>query len=272
MVLWSQCNPTVINCAFEDNSAGWRGGGMKNWTGCDPTVINCLFAGNSAGSAGGTVPGGGGMFNFYGGSSPTIINCTFTGNSAVGSGNGGGIYNYWSGTSAGVYNCILWGNSPNQIVLGSGTTITVRYSDVQGGWYGTGNIDADPLFVDSASDDYHLSPGSPCIDAGSNTYVPAGVTTDLDGNPRLVDDPDTPDTGYGTPPIVDMGAYEYQTEVCFGDLDGDDDIDLSDLATLLANYGTTSGAAYEDGDLDGDGDVDLSDLAALLAVYGTTCP
>ncbi len=58
---------------------------------------------------------------------------------------------------------------------------------------------------------------------------------------------------------------------CFGDLDGDDDVDLADLAILLANYGTPSGAEYEDGDLDADGDVDLSDLAALLAVYGTTC-
>jgi hypothetical protein len=28
---------------------------------------------------------------------------------------------------------------------------------------------------------------------------------------------------------------------------------------------------YWDGDLDCDGDVDLSDLAALLAAYGTTC-
>jgi hypothetical protein len=32
-----------------------------------------------------------------------------------------------------------------------------------------------------------------------------------------------------------------------------------------------SGALYEDGDLDADGDVDLIDLARLLAVYGTTC-
>ena len=61
------------------------------------------------------------------------------------------------------------------------------------------------------------------------------------------------------------------TPVVFGDLDGDDDVDLADLAQLLAHYNTTSGASYEDGDLDGDGDVDLSDLAALLAVYGTTC-
>ena len=56
-----------------------------------------------------------------------------------------------------------------------------------------------------------------------------------------------------------------------GDLDGDGDVDLSDLAQLLANYGVTEGATYEDGDMDGDGDVDLSDLAALLGVYGTTC-
>jgi hypothetical protein len=65
------------------------------------------------------------------------------------------------------------------------------------------------------------------------------------------------------------GAAE--DEFCFGDLDGDNDVDLADLAQLLGNYGMTSGAAYEDGDLDGDGDIDLSDLAALLGVYGTTC-
>ena len=65
------------------------------------------------------------------------------------------------------------------------------------------------------------------------------------------------------------GAAE--DEFCFGDLDGDGEVGLSDLAQLLSNYGETSGMTYEDGDLDGDGDVDLADLAALLAVYGTTC-
>jgi len=74
----------------------------------------------------------------------------------------------------------------------------------------------------------------------------------------------------------DMGrgadVYTYEVyEFCFGDLDGDGDVDLSDLAELLGHYGTASGATYEMGDLDGDGDVDLSDLAALLGVYGTTC-
>jgi hypothetical protein len=55
-----------------------------------------------------------------------------------------------------------------------------------------------------------------------------------------------------------------------GDLDGDCDVDLADLAILLANYGT-SGADPDDGDIDGDGDVDLADLAILLAHYGEVC-
>lgn len=59
---------------------------------------------------------------------------------------------------------------------------------------------------------------------------------------------------------------------CLGDLDGDNDVDLADLAQLLGNYGTTSGATYEQGDIDADDDVDLADLAALLGAYGTTCP
>ena len=66
---------------------------------------------------------------------------------------------------------------------------------------------------------------------------------------------------------VSLTGYAY----CLGDLDEDADIDLADLAALLANYGGED-MSYEDGDLDQDGDVDLEDLAALLAVYGTECP
>ena len=59
---------------------------------------------------------------------------------------------------------------------------------------------------------------------------------------------------------------------CPGDVDGDGDTDLSDLAALLAAYGSTTGdPSYNpDADFDGDGDVDLSDLAFLLADYGCT--
>ena len=71
--------------------------------------------------------------------------------------------------------------------------------------------------------------------------------------------------------LILFGAPLPARAECPGDLDGDYDIDLADLAQLLGHYGTNEGAVYEDGDLDGDGDVDLSDLAQLLSVYGTTC-
>ena len=62
--------------------------------------------------------------------------------------------------------------------------------------------------------------------------------------------------------------WEWTQLFGMGDLDGDGDVDLADLAELLGNYGTSGGATYEDGDLDGDGDVDLADLATLLGNYG----
>ena len=68
------------------------------------------------------------------------------------------------------------------------------------------------MFVDEAGGDLHLQPGSPCIDAGDNS-APALPTTDIDEDDRKIDDPTVPDTGNGTPPIVDMGADEYVREV-----------------------------------------------------------
>jgi len=185
-------SPTVTDCRFSGNIAGGDGGGIYS-SASDPIVTNCTFSGNTSGSL------GGGMANI--GGSPTVVNCTFIGN--VATFNGGGMFNIINSPT--VTNCILWGDSPEEI---SGGTPTVTYSDVQGGFPGTGNIDADPLFVDPDNGDLHLQPGSPCIDAADNTAVPQDLTTDLDGNPRFLDVPETPDTGNGTLPIVDMGAYE----------------------------------------------------------------
>ncbi len=59
-----------------------------------------------------------------------------------------------------------------------------------------------------------------------------------------------------------------------GDIDGDCDVDLSDLSILLAAYGTCDGDSGFDAaaDLDGDACVALGDLSILLAHYGETCP
>ena len=205
-------NPTLVNCTFNNNLAVGSGGGMTNHE-SSPMVTNCTFSNNSTGGV------GGGMHNHE--SSPTVTNCTFSGNSARWE--GGGMNNFVE-SSLTVTNCILWGNtasSGSQIFKDWTSSASVSYTDVQGGWPGTGNINADPCFVNPDSNDFHLLPASACIDAGDNTAVPPDtldldsdgdtaepIPIDLAGNQRFVDQADVPDTGNGTAPIVDMGAYE----------------------------------------------------------------
>jgi predicted outer membrane repeat protein len=204
---------TVTGCTFSNNRAAGGATGISGVGGAivcsEPksklTLINCVVAGNTATGNGGGLWNGG----VSGGTSPSIVNCTFSENHADGA--GGGIYSAAGPTqpcSPKLANCIVWGNSPDQIADVSGAVSTVSYSNVQGGWPGRGNLDVDPLFVDPLTADLRLMAGSPCIDAGDNRAMTA--VTDLDDRPRFVDDADTPDTGAGEPPIVDLGAYEYQ--------------------------------------------------------------
>lgn len=202
-------NPKLTNITFKGNSAS-GGGGMYNHQSSSPTLTNVIFSGNSG-------VAGGGMANDSG-SNPTLTNVTFGGNTA--SSIGGGIYNYNSNPT--LANVILWGDSAptGAEIANSGSIPAIFYSDIQGcggsgaGWSSTcgtdngGNIDSNPMFMNVVNNDLRLNGNSPALDAGDNTAVPSGTVTDLDGNPRFVDMATVPDTGKGTAPIVDMGAYE----------------------------------------------------------------
>jgi predicted outer membrane repeat protein len=223
----SASSPAVANCSFIGNSAAFNAGAMFNGTNSNAIVNNCSFIGNVA------VDDGGGVWNSS--SNPATTNCTFTMNSAT---RGGAVFNA-ANSSPTFTNSILWRNSDSggmdesaQIHTLSGTPV-VNYSLVQGGWSGaggSGNSASDPLFIDADGadnivgtddDDLRLGFASPAVDAGNNAAVPAD-TADLDGDgntaeptpidlvgiARFIDDPVKADTGAGTPPIVDMGAYE----------------------------------------------------------------
>ncbi|MHC4063592.1 MAG: hypothetical protein ACYSUI_03695 [Planctomycetota bacterium] len=222
----------LTNCTFAGNVAGYSGGAMVNALG-DLVLANCLFTGNFAALH------GGGMYNSS--TALTLNNCTFSDNEAHW-GEGGATFT--TSSSCVFSNSIFWGNRDGggtdeyaQITTYGGT-MAVNYSCVQG-WTGalggSGNIAGDPLFWDAdgaddvggtEDDDLHLRFGSPCIDAGDDTAVPADLADldgdgdtvertplDLGGKVRFVNDPHTEDTGLADPPdytqVVDMGAYEF---------------------------------------------------------------
>ncbi|MFO0826642.1 MAG: right-handed parallel beta-helix repeat-containing protein [Phycisphaerales bacterium] len=293
----SSSKPTVDRCTFVKNSSSAAGGGMTLGGGANSSVSNCGFFGNIAGAG-----GGGGIVCAGSASNATIVNCVFSGNKALSFGLGGGVY-VTSGTTkllnctlAGntveavnlggalaklngatcmAYNCILWGNTGQQIQSPGTPTIVVEYSNVQGGFAGVGNSAADPLFVDldgadnvvgTVDDDFHVVGFSSAIDSGSNSAWSVALTVDFAGLPRFYDDPAVSNSGEGSSPIIDRGAYESQPQrpaCALGDLDCDGDVDAADLGLLLGAWGTNN----EDADLDDDGIVAAGDLGILLGAW-----
>jgi len=254
-------SPTIVRCVFKDNTVDLRGGAIWNSDASSPTIATCLFANNEAAFRGGAV------FNRIG-SSPEIVNCTFAGNTASVGGAAVNSSDAAGGHAAPVLrNCIVWGNGASPIEDVAGAVTTVTYSDVQWGFAGQGNIDADPLFVDPDNGDLRLSVGSPCIDAADNAALPADAL-DLDGDPRFVDDPCMVDTGLGDPPLVDTGAYEFQDTSC--DLDGDGAVGVTDFLSLLGTWGPCPGPCPPScpADFDGDCTVGVTDFLILLANWG----
>jgi len=175
----------VTGCTFLDNTG--VGDGALHTYFCNVDIDNCVMTGNAP----------------YGISvdarDPVFVNCTVTGNTQ------GGITVTGSSDIA-TTNCIFWGNASNEITCDASSTCAATYCCVEGGYAGTGNISADPLFVNAEAGNVQLQSGSPCIDAADGDAAPS---TDFDGQGR-VDDPGVTNTGTGTPAYVDMGAYERQ--------------------------------------------------------------
>jgi hypothetical protein len=213
--------PTIVSNIIQNNDSpvgGW-GAGVGGLFG-SPTVEQNLFRGNS-----GDNQALSGVISFLDDSSPVVADNLFVSNSCrainlslpVDStpmvinntivGNPVGISASINGLGT-FENNILFDNDvgaalganfvwANNLVFGG--AMLYAGQDLTGT---KGNISADPLFVDSASGDFHLQPGSPAIDAGDNA-APLLPAVDFDGNSRIV-------AGHaGGPAVVDIGAFEF---------------------------------------------------------------
>lgn len=207
----------VTNCAFEENSAIGTGGAVDN-NYSSIAVTNCAFEENSAIGIGGAVN------NYM--STIEVLNCTFANNTASngasmytenapegclimgGPAGGGSISCSYAFAGPVIRNSIFWGDAASTVsqISKYNSDPLVTYSNVQGGFAGTGNIDADPLFK---ADSLELQVLSPCIDTGNTDALPADAA-DLDGDGDLEER-----IPFGLEKInrvmgmaVDMGAYE----------------------------------------------------------------
>jgi predicted outer membrane repeat protein len=223
----------IVDCSFRGNVAGGRGGGAALSAFGIPFgfvgVAHCSFVDNQAHSGGGAWLEGKTSGNVV---ILSVSSCLFSGNAAV-LGDGALTESLVSSTTcvrfcdfvgdgvqaAGPLNadhCIARDPPPGgPFVSMLGSSIAVTWSDVQGGWPGLGNFDADPQFLAPLAPDLHLAFTSPCVDAGDPAFVASGEglgcggpTADIDGQPRIQ---------HGR---VDVGADESEPD-CNGNGIGD---------------------------------------------------
>ncbi len=199
-------NNTALELSIVSSS---RGGGLFLQNGLNPVlVVNNLFLDNQALTGGISVPHGSAMA--LGGMATTVDNNTIVSRNLITV----SAASVFTGSAA-FYNNIITSNTvalENQggllliedYNLFSGDTLTATGSISPGGHSRV----ADPRFVAPGQNDFRLRIDSPAVDAGDNNFVPNFVAIDLNGGPRFVDVPSVPDTGAGTPPIVDIGAFE----------------------------------------------------------------
>lgn len=200
---------TIRDNSTSGLSPATQGGGLWIVNAANELIVQNLIVGNMAGQGGGIaflVPSGE--------PGPTLINNTIVGNDGA---QGSAIFAQGFDSQVTVTNNLLIGKTGQTAVYCDGTfssdTPIWRFNDAHApsgvsfggicpGQAGTnGNISSDPLFLDQLARDFHLTAGSPAIDAGDNAVAQL-PDKDFDGNPRILDG-----NGDGTA-TVDMGIYE----------------------------------------------------------------
>jgi len=218
ILLDSHDNVTIANCFISANGTAGIWAYASN-----PVIRNCVVVQNY----------GSGIRAVRG---AEITSCTAADNPGIG---------IWISQGA-VVNSIVWANGQRQL-YNPDDNASVTYCDVQGGWPGTSNLDADPYFAAPRSSDYHLKSQAGRWDTNSQSWVKDGVTSPcIDaGDPMLpIGHEPFPNGG-----IINMGAYGGTAEasksyfgelVCevivAGDIDGDCKVDFADFALMAQHW------------------------------------
>ena len=258
---WDGASPIISDNIICDNycEPGGGGGGIRCYEAGSPKIVSNVFIGNHA-NVGGAIEFAynniGGLVEdnliigntaswaagiaCWGTGDITIKNNTIVANMAAEY--TGGVQIHCTDTVR-VTNCILWGNSDAEIEGDA----QVTYCDVEDGFSGEGNIDADPCFADAAGGDYHLKSQAGRWDPDSKTWVKDEVTS-----PCI--DAGDPSSSIGWEPypnggIVNIGIYGGTTEasksyfggpVCqkpiAGDANGDCRVDFTDFVLMALHW------------------------------------
>jgi len=167
----------IVGCIIENNTARYGGGVYV--LNSKPQVTNCVIRNNQA------LIGGAMYLRFQAGawiqsnilnnnvadslcggiavydqSSPQLVNNTIVDNT------GGGVFSFIRSIPM-LINNIIWNNDGPSIQIGQEANLLASYSDIEGGYRGTSNLDMAPGFVNPSENDYHLTEDSPLIDAGN---------------------------------------------------------------------------------------------------------
>lgn len=281
----SECLGSVTNCTITRNWANMFGGGIMYSNESSPILTNCTITGNAAKYEGGGI--------LCWSSSPKISNCTIAGNRAQNYGGGitGSLH-----SSPTITNCMLWDNAAllgPQVALIFSSTLSISYSDVQGGQieaqvnsdctlqWGTGNIDADPCFVqlgywdangtpDDANDDFWIE-GDYHLKSQAGRWDPNDQSWGTDTNTSPCIDTGNPNSDWTAElwphgKRINMGAYggtpqasmSLSDEGNIADLNNDDSVNYGDLILLADDWLYQQVLLSED--LDRDGAIDFRDF------------
>lgn len=234
---------TLIRTDFLGNTCPGDGAGLQIYNGTSASLYGCRFIGNNHSPIMASNPTGAGLSALLAGE-VLIVNSLFVGNNTAGRGGAisihegpatitnstfafntandvGAIYVTGPGDVT-LSNSVVWGNV--SVIVGDtlkaepGSPFDVSTSLVQGGFEGTGNFDADPVFHDAAGpdgvvgtedDDYRLALSSPALDIADLAALPVDVS-DIDGDGDLLElipeDLASAVRVFGAG--LDLGAYE----------------------------------------------------------------